>query len=255
MNTDAIKNFIISSHTFTKLRTDRNTLCILPIGSLLRGNFIEGWSDIDLWVISQNTGLDYLQQIAEFKDEIRSETGIKTGVEIIHGDILVKLIEKPEMAAFYYKFVKNFWNQDKHLAKAPYYISDGYLLPLFNFQYIQNMSPVPYVLLVENALTNLLTDKNNFVQKKYLLRKLFKNCLFLMQTSLIKQRSANEVIHDFAEILKQFKDIVSYDLTVMEQIFEKKSKWYLLRDENISLQEIDAVWKIFLEIKETVLKK
>lgn len=228
-----------------------DSIAIFPVGSVLRGGFIPGWSDVDVWILADTPSAEYLRLVGEFGDDLKQRLeNTKVGVEVFCYSRLLLLKTQPSLARYYYKVLKNLSEGDEAFRTGSLFMGKQTKLPVYSLDFIRKVDPTEYVLGIERAMTALLSDGERRTARKYVARKLVKNILFLIQVFLIHKKRA--ILHDSAKVLFLYRTLNHNQVSVLNEIFSKRNKWYKLNDDDIKEKDIHELWKEFLAVEKEV---
>lgn len=246
MNIQLIKKIIKDQKEFELLKAKKETIVLLIIGSIVRQEFISGWSDIDLILLAENFSSDYLKIIAALKEKIKKETNLKTGIALFPYHELLSSICNIRLAQPFFVYAKNFTRDSQIIKDNPVYLKTGYSIPLFNPQDLEKIPIDFYIFKTNEYMINYLSSGKNLRNKKAVLRKIIKNTLFLMQVYLLKKERI--IDHDFTKIIEDFAHYSTINIDKLIKSYNKRTIWESLYNKDILNEEIEDNWIIFKSI-------
>lgn len=148
-------------------------------GSLVRNNFIEGWSDIDLLTCLEldSNFFDSSQLINNIVEELSSEFNIKCGVNIVFSDTL-DMASRGNYSLIDFKTLC-YLNNGNPLHTL--FSKNGYNVPKFSFDKIPKDKIEEHAIFMLNYFTRVDHNLEFVKSPKALIRKYYKNCIFSLQ--------------------------------------------------------------------------
>lgn len=241
----AIKKAVTLCPSYEKIIHQPKTIAILTTGSLAHGKFVPGWSDIDILILAKNPAHRYFSQVKKWRDEITEKTNVKTGIETVDYNELLKATSTPRFANDFIKFIKNFYGKGRPSKETILYLKEGTRLPRFKRSVIKGLSIKNQTLRITNYMNNYLVT-NTPRSKKAILRKIIKNSLFLMEIPFLVK--SGKFDNNPFRIIDKFQKLHRLDLNLLKQSLQKKKSWYQLEDSDIPPEEINRHWNLFWRI-------
>lgn len=234
------------------LKGDPRIKLLAVIGSIPKGKFIHGWSDIDLLLVADSFDLGLFETIYKLQTTLQADIGLKTGVEVISSAMLKRVAQDKQAASGFLKILKQFHQNNIFLEEGFLYKAKNYDVISLKEEFFRGISIAAYVAMVWGAMQKLLISQEMRKNRKYVLRKLVKNSLLLIQTKILVD--SGKLIVDFDEVINQYKN-TSADLSYLQNSFGKRFKWKGIKEEDISDLEIYKNWEILSSILDEVLKQ
>lgn len=244
MKTKKITQLLKKNTYLTSLKNNQKVKLILNIGSIPRGDFIEGWSDIDLLIVVESINLQLFKTIYEYQNFLEKKSKIKIGIEIILTDHLQKMTKGKKWAVSSLKILKQFHpNNRQNFKRGILYQNNKFKLTMPPKKFFENLDLKEYLISAKSAIVKILGTYNIKDNKKYILRKLIKNSLLVMQTKLLVD--SGELTDNFDLVLRKYKNKYSFDINVIQKSFKKRFLWKTISNKEISLLEIEENWNFF----------
>jgi predicted nucleotidyltransferase len=216
-----IKEIILK---YSKQLEDSTILGLYLHGSVVKGGFIEGWSDLDfLFVLKIDSKyFDDNLLIRRIIDDIHEKTRIKCGTNIVFGEIIQNknLIDLKTTC-----YLQN-------LAKLEVLFQNKmYSLPEIDLKEISNSKFEEHALFMLSYFLKVNHKPKSLVEKKDLLRKYFKNILFCFQ--LIEFLNSHSIYWDAKSILRYSNKSLCEpsDYLILNQILNLQLNWKHYNDE------------------------
>jgi predicted nucleotidyltransferase len=254
MTTKKIKQILLTENVFKKLVSHKNTISLLCIGSVATGKYIDGWSDIDLLVLTNNSDSDYLRLLSRYRSRLAQKTKVKTGIEIINYRIFEGSFIDKVSATTALKLAKVFCKEDSPKTKEILFLRENYKLPEIGLSQILRISPASHAIDTVSYIQKLLLDfySNDSISNKSMLRKIIKNSLFLIQMYVLSQKSI--LISNFDQAIREYTSVSDVNISTLVDSFGKRFYWSKLNDEDISYQEIQENWRALINIANNTIK-
>lgn len=245
---DLIKKQLIGAAGFANLRKEKGVLAILSFGSVARGNFIEGWSDVDLMIVVREPSLELLREISRYQKEIEEKIKVPVGIDVLPGELLLKAEKDLSLAKLFVPFVKNFYQGSDFWEKGVLYLKNGERLPVFKKEIFKSLDLRYYFFYCFEGVKGVVLKADFWMERKYVLRKLVKNILFFLQTILA--RETGEVISDYDEIIRRFEERKVYDLFLLKKIYQKRFVWKETNKDDFSEEQVKVLWELLVSLFE-----
>ena len=249
MNLEHIQSILIDNNSYKFIQKQSTFLLMVVIGSISRQQYIEGWSDIDLVVILNSMDLPVLMALHDISSAINNQTGIKTGIDISYSSSISNALENRSKAANQIKFLKQFHESYADILKTSIiHESNEYTIPIVNCEFFTNLDISKYVQNIENDITKIFTATDVNMNKKYILRKLIKNSLLLMQTKILVNNG--RLISDFDLVIKDYVEIIpnNIDFSPLQNSYDRRLNWGNLMENQIEIKEINENLKILSKL-------
>ena len=241
-----IRKLIPTLSSYKNLKDQVHTIAILLVGSVLSKDFVAGWSDLDMIIISNDPTPKYFRLISTFIKEVGETVKIKAGSEVIDYQQLLKVVDNSGLVLPYVKVLKNFTKENSKEKTEVLFLRKGYFLPQLNNDIFKKFSLTGHTALITNYMNKYLSNEKNWIEKKSLLRKIIKNSIFLIQSYLIVKSGKAE--DDYLHAMNRFSKLSKLDLSVMTRSYQKRNIWTKLDSKDIEDKEIDENWGLFLKI-------
>jgi len=244
---------ITSERYFKDISENSDTFMISVIGSLLREDYIEGWSDIDLVIVTHTNSLSYFGLVNNYIKDVSKLTEVKVGVEVVPLSVIEKNAKRKICPGGTVKIAKNFYKDSLMWKKGILYVKKNVVIPKFNLASIKKESVLAYALGVVDYMNKFMLANSDLKDRKLILRKIIKNSLLLIQTDLIIE--TEELTVDFTLALQSFKSLFNFDLRVLEESFDRRFLWKTLKDGDIDKKEIENNWKVFNVLSNFIIER
>ncbi|MEF3245510.1 MAG: nucleotidyltransferase domain-containing protein [Caldisericaceae bacterium] len=245
---------LINTDFYQNIVNHSNTLSLVLIGSISRGDYIEGWSDIDFVLVYDSFNQEYFEEVEKLRANLEKSFDIKTGVELVEFNGLKYAVSGGARDASWLKIIKNLNISNPTLESAILYCKQGFTLPLFDITNISWECFYVYFNEVQNYIVKLCQNIDP-LKAKYYLRKVIKNSLLIMQTYLLWEYK--ELYYHFDDVLKKWEEhIPAVSILSLKEAYELRLTWRTIPD-NESLMElikqnIDTFFKVNTYIMEEI---
>lgn len=243
LNTEGIQKILYSTLSYRKILDNKKTVACIIIGSIPEGKYIPGWSDIDMICLSDSPDLKYFDDITILETEIKTLTGVKTGIEVVDDKNLRAASADAELAENFIKYIKNFYNRmDK---QKILFVTKDFLLPIFDKKLVAAVSISGHALQTLGYMYKYLKMDN--ISNKEVMRKIIKNTLFLMQSNLLVKHGI--FIDDYGKVIKSYATFNrELNYSVLNKYFKLRYFWGKMSEEDVTKTDILLCWKLFQEI-------
>lgn len=181
-----------------------NSICgIFVTGSLARGKFIKGWSDIDLIVVGEDTlQFAVLKKISIIKKYIQQSSNCHVGIDYVSKFYLNGINNSRFSVEPGWHFLKNFHESNKDtLLNGSLYIKKDYAIPFIADNKFINISYSGYLLQKkEQVYESLMRNEWSKESKQTALRTITKSGLYLSQVQILNE--TGNLISDYDELIK-----------------------------------------------------
>jgi predicted nucleotidyltransferase len=242
MNINQLRTVLDSIEEYRILENDSCPPIVLSFGSIVKDEFIPGWSDIDLMALTSDLSPTKLQLIYSLQEKLAQITKLKTGITVYPLANILEACHQITVAQNYLPYLKNFHQSCPH-ALSGIILSPTQNIPLIPDDFLKKLDLKPYIYYTQNAVIKLFSEKNLSLHNKYLLRKATKNTLFILQTLLMKQEG--RVTFDLERVLLQYRQSSTLDLQPLTQAFSLRFKWSEITDSDISTDLTTSVFNLF----------
>lgn len=250
MDIQRIKDLLEKNDEYLKIKLNPNFIGLLCNGSLASGEYIEGWSDIDLLVVIDKPEPSLLNSLSEIEKYLTRETQVKCGVSTVEYEILISA-EKEKNLSQIYKYVESFDPSTKRYKNGVISWKNEFYKPNYKHDYFKKIDCRPYVQVIWDSLTKAYTPENILKNKKYLLRKIFKNIYFLMKLRLmLKKNNFNNEIEYVYKVYSENYDEVSFG--EFKHILQIRNSWIDLQENDIQFDQIAKLWNEFIQLYEII---
>lgn len=240
MDISKIDELLNKSNDYLELISQNDLIGFFCNGSIASNNFIGGWSDIDLLVVVAKPELSTIKSLANIENFLVQKTGIKSGISIIGYDSLLSAEKSGDMTKIY-KF------EEALINNASIFWKEDMYRPIFSSNLFKNINCHCITQMIWDNLIKALKISNLKSDKKYLLRKIFKNTFFLMRLRLLVEEGnvINNIEHIGDLYFKKYKDSSLFEFS---NILKKRNIWSTISEETIKKEQISSSWDEFRKL-------
>lgn len=218
-----------------------NIACLILGGSLARGNFVPGWSDIDMLLVLRTVSTEALIKVAQVEKKLKFELG--TDIDTMVLNLELYLIVGSEKI---HEKIKNFF----------FYIEDCEILETHiqipNFEWKDFVDSFMYTCIEQEKKfyrRNIDTDLESFDDVKKTLKKNIKITFLVIKQFLVCQKKIK--IKEYAQAARYFKEYSD------SEILDTLNKYVSLRKSNAFETEysntgISGIIQVNKDIKKSV---
>lgn len=222
-------------------------LCIFVSGSAVRGEFYNGWSDIDIVVVGgTKISTKALEHLSQWRDDIMKKVMCKVGIDYVPSERLSSITNKvsdERMAniTLGLHYLKNFHQANKdYLAKGILYKNENYTPITIPPDYFKHADTSSYnAQLKEQVYECWLRSGSSRDDQLKTLRVTVKACLYLMQTDILCKtgRLFVSYIHLIDGPGKEYNS----NIKLLKKIYENQDSFIDLHADIINKQSKDAL--------------
>jgi predicted nucleotidyltransferase len=221
---------------------------VIVAGSLARGSYIDGWSDIDLQVVlKKSPGKIYFETIRDLVNAVKRELGdVKVGIESVDSTLLNHSMHNEHLTGFFYKYLKPYFERENKPWLVLYQAS-GFVLPNVTEK---ELGQVNFELNLANILNHMykyMADDKAWISKKSTFRKIIKNVQLLVSGYQVTKHGY--VSDNFEEVLDMDSMLVNM-VPVVRKYFSNRESWSNIKDQDILDSDIESAWSELLAVAE-----
>jgi hypothetical protein len=245
---------IIQSHVETYFQEKglppEGIIGIVIEGSIPKGYYVEGWSDLDLVCLCEKPLKEDFSYIENLNNYLIEKTGgLKSGIAILNYKNYIKSCQNAKVASMNARYVKSFLYSYYPLEKRIFYKKPGFEMPTLSKDIEKQMDPSADVIHTVSYAYKFLGETKNWHNKKSITRKLIKMSIAIMVD--INYLYEKKFIHNYEEAINFFKkNNIDLDINSLEKWFSKRFIWKEINDGDIADSEIIELQKLFFNLEE-----
>lgn len=248
MKIDQIRS-IVDAYFKEKGFPPQNIVGLVIEGSIPKGDYIDGWSDLDLVCLyDQPNQKDFLYMEDLNNYLIEKSGGLKSGIASLNYNSFIKSCEDVKTASMNIRFVKSFLYSYYPLSERIFYCKPGYTIPVLPRNIEEKVDATADVIYTVTYAYKFLAEAKNWQNKKSLTRKLIKMSISIIVD--IDYLFEKKFIHNYAEAVKAFNTYKGdLDISILEKWFDKRFTWKDVKETDIPDNEIHQLQQLFFSLE------